>query len=286
MTLVLRLSNSFSDATLPVLRRDDLLVGDNSGVRFLFDLAQKFSWASLAAPTADGQVVGDVAERANGVFNTPGSPLPTYAGGGLDFSPCTATGHNVTVPAAVCADLNASQYFLACLYMKLPSSANWNTNAALVSLMANGLTSGYASGTDLLSIGQANGGTLSFRRQTNGATIDAINATPNAAHYGNVCQIAFWRNATEQRARLKNASATVLSSALASGSSNAASIAAVQPKLGLTASFTSVGASSYATARAMRLYRGFIENLATSGRDPMTVLDADWTRVAARGAFS
>ena len=35
-----------------------------------------------------------------------------------------------------------------------------------------------------------------------------------------------------------------------------------------------------------RYYRSFIENLTTSGRDPATVLDADYARTVARGVFS
>ncbi|MER8715312.1 hypothetical protein NKJ09_29405 [Mesorhizobium sp. M0189] len=36
----------------------------------------------------------------------------------------------------------------------------------------------------------------------------------------------------------------------------------------------------------MKLYRGWVENLEVSGRDPQTVLDADWARIQARIAAS
>jgi hypothetical protein len=39
-------------------------------------------------------------------------------------------------------------------------------------------------------------------------------------------------------------------------------------------------------ARKFRIYRGFIEALQLSGRNPDTVLDADWDRTVSRNVFS
>lgn len=287
--LVLKVDGNFTDASLPTLRRDQLLIGDNDGVRFIFDAAFPFSYAG-GAPT-DAAVIKDIAERANATFALAAGETVGFNGNGFDFASMTAvTGQSpshVLAPASVWADIAAQQYFLLCMYMRLPAQADWNAEASILPFFANsGNTNGYNSVPDpvtavFVSTSQA----VRFRRQTAvGAQVET-SVVPAAGHYGQVVQVAFWRNAAGVGARIKGAAGTILTTG-AVGSANSADITGCQPRFGSVAPFTNYALPTHRTGRKYRLYRGFIENLARSGRDPATVLDADYARTIARGVFS
>lgn len=55
---------------------------------------------------------------------------------------------------------------------------------------------------------------------------------------------------------------------------------------GRNVGFSGGGPGVLPSLSGLRLYRGFVENLARSGRDPLTVLDADYAAVTKRAAFS
>lgn len=289
--LVIKLNKATTDTSIAVLKDDALLDNDSGGVRFLFDLAPAV-WTSGANP-ANGNAIQDLAEQSNGSFVLRSGQSVTYAGGGFDFGAITDDESYISIPASVAASIwgngSDNQYFLACLYVKLPISSNWNINAVLAPfLQFNNNVNGYQSGPDLITIAQKSGGVLSFRRQTDGTTgnIERTIVVP-AGDYGQFAQIACWRTATEYRGRLRTAANTTLSTSAATGANNTGNFSTQAGQAGIGKGlWTPATTADHRSAAKFRLHRGFIENLNLSGRDPQTVLDADWTRVVARQAFS
>lgn len=282
-----------TDTSLPIAVRDALLDGSNDGVRFLFDTAFGFSYpggplagrAAAGAP-ANGAVIGDISEHANGSFINEASQVIGYAGAGFDFSTMTSTvaqSHNqVRGPAAV---WGADQRFCVFSYMRLPTLADWNVSTSIFPVFI-GSDLGYQTAPDPVTIAFANGGLINARRQT---ALNAADQTSvlGTSHYGLMAQVAAWRTTNNNFVlRVKSAAGSV-SSFIASATANALDCSAVTPRFGVGKGFTDYGINtSQRTARNFRLYRGGIENLALSGRDPVAVLDADWTRVQARIAAS
>lgn len=282
----LKLTGTFTDNTLPAYRRDAVLSGDNGGVKFLFDLAYPYSYAG-GTPANGSPIVNINDSGSNGsIVLTSGQNL-VFAGNGLDFTNITAANNYLSVPASVAADIWGGgaglQYFMQVMYLKLPTNANWNVDTSIVPFSQFATTAYNIPDADLVLFNQqASGKAIGARRQTNGATIDTLSVVPMTADYGSYAQVAFWRNAAGQGLRLKTANGTVLSTA-AVGSANVTNFSAKTGKIGLAGTFAP---GVQAPSRQWKLYRGWIENLVTSGRDPATVLDADWTRTVARGVFS
>lgn len=283
-----------TDTSLPIAVRDALITGSNSGVRFLFDLA--FPWSYPGGPLAgrpaagapaNGAAIYDMAGRANGTVSLGAAPNPSYAGGGFDFTG-VGTGQVVLTPNDALASIwsAANQYFMVVSYEKLPTSGDWFSGSGLSShACATSVSTGYQTEADLVHMAQNNNGAgapqFQTRRQTNGgSTTENLQVTPNANVYGQMCQVAYWRNAAGQGLRIKSALGT-LSGTSAVGSNNTGNFSAKQFRWGAPISFASTGNST-----KRRLYRGWIEDLSLSGRDPATVLDADWARVQARIAAS
>lgn len=283
MVMVFKTAQTSTAIGLSTLHRDKALAGANGGVKFMFDTA--FSYCVPASAPTNGAVVRDISEHADGTFN---GALPAYAGGGYDFSGITADPSEVVGGAGCLASIYAgSQYFMAVGWFKMPTISDFNTNATLAPIFCTTSgNSGYPSEADLLLIGQINSPLLSFRRQTNGgSTTDKIDLSP-ALHYGLVSQVAFWRNAAGQGARIKSAGGTTVGT-LAIGSANTGDFSAKLPRWGVPDSFNNLaGIPAHQAASNMRLYRGWIEDLQVSGRNPLTVLDADFAATIARGVFS
>lgn len=289
--LVLKLAVATTDTSLPILRPDALLDGDNDGVRFLFDLGSSAGWPG-GAPS-NGASIADISAHANGSFQLTSGQAVAYAGGGFDFTGLAADADDIVIPASVAASIygngSDNQYFLICLYVRLPSSANWNqTDTIAPFIQFNTNFSGYTQGPDLITIAQSFSSPnriLTFRRQTNGlSTVDQVNLTVSTNDHSQVAQIAFWRNGTEQRGRLKTALNTTLTTAGAVGSNNSGNFSTNAGHAGIGTGFWTF--PTHANANNWRLYRGWVENLRTSERNPQTVLDADWARVVARNVFS
>lgn len=265
--------------------RDPLLPVDVSGVPFRFELASGLGWPSAAAPANGGTVPNLTGGTAGEVVIASGQTV-AYSGGGFDFTGLTGDPGEVLGPAGSLTAINdASQYFMVMFYAKLPASGDYNSDAVISPMFeTTGNANGYTAANDMLTIAQVTGGLLAARRQTNGSTVDAINLSA-AAHYGRVCQIAYWRNAAGQGFRIKSAGGTTTGTA-AVGSNNAGSFAAARPRWGVPIAFNNPADAQHQAAFKWRLYGGMVENLALTGRNPQTVLDADWTRTVSRNAYS
>lgn len=277
---------------LQKLRRDPLLSGDNDGVRFLFDAA--FPWCYAGGAPANGALVRDIAEKADGQFVLSSGQTVGFSGNGFDFSTLTiaenAVGdeNHVKAPASVWADIAAQQYFLFCIYVKMPVESDFNTSSGIYPFFASSNSdAGFQSVADPLTVAQRYQSGLKridFRRQTGINAASQLTVDPTN-HYGKFCQIAYWRNASGAGARVKSSGGTT-STTGAVGDNNSENISACEPRFGSVAPFTFYAGEAHRKARNYRLYRGFIENLARSGRDPQAVLDADYDRTVARGVFT
>ncbi len=288
-----------TDPSRPLPVRDPLLTDSNGGVRFLFDVA--FPWCfpggpkngrPAAAAPANGAPIYDMAERANGTvqIGTGGAGTLLYAGGGFDFTAAVNGGQDVGIvaPSSVLADIYAavggnSQSVLICMYLKVLTSARWATGSGIISVMGD---RSYQSSPSLALIGMVPGtpGKYEVRRQIAGG-FDGNSVTAEAEDLGTVCQLAFWRNAAGQGMRIRS----LTSGKAAKIATKVAGAAGNQDFSAIPFTFGRPNAFSLGTAGAWdghRVYRGFIENLARSGRDPAAVLDADFARQVARNLFS
>ena len=279
------LNQACTDISLPVLQRDQLLFGANNGVVSLFDIANSYCYDQTTA-VSNSKAVKNINDSGNDgslVINS-GQTL-TVAGNGFDFSALTSGSTYVKGTAAAAASIwgtgSSDQYFLYCMYVKLPALADWNSSGSLHAIMQYAADTGsYQTVADLLLIAETSGGLLTFRRQKAANSVDIIGITPVSADYGSVVQLAFWRNASGQFARLKSANGTITSSSTV-GTNNTQNFSATTQKVGRVGSFT-----GSANATKYKYYRSFLENLTVSGRDAVTVLDADYARVVARNVFS
>lgn len=282
------------DATLAYPNLDPLLTGAKGGVRCLFDL--DFGWCYPGGPIetrlpaaapGGGQVVYDMTRRANLQARVPATgPGPVYAGGGFDFSAITYNDAGVRAPDAWASIYAAdNDFFLWVGYFRMPVQADWNAAGSYISMFASGAAAnGFASEPDPLTIAQFSG-KLVAARQTGVGSAPAIEVIPTAEHYGKVCQIAYWRNTGGIGLRLvplaDPTKAVVATGAV--GNNNAADFSACLAQWGVPRAWNGAPMSvAQQAASNTRLYRGWIEDLTISGRDPIAVLNADLQRVLDR----
>jgi hypothetical protein len=300
MTILIKSPNVSTASGLQKFRLDAVLYGDNGGTKFLFDFPSSVGWPTQDAPTMGDAVknlatTNSVMELGDGVFNSSGQVV-TFAGGGVDFTGLTNDGVELIGPAGSLTSINdaANDYFLMCCYMKLPSSGDWNNTTTIAPLFACTTTElGWtAPEADLLTVAMAGSGgsSLTMRRQTAGTTAVNLSITALENLYGQVCQIAAWRNAAGVGLRIKSALGEQLANTVV-GSNNSENFSAKQPRWGVPVSFNGLATGSGTTTahratHKTRLYRGWIEDLSQSGRNPVSVLDADWARVQARKTAS
>lgn len=260
------------------------------GVEFLFDLGSVAGWPSQAAPLITDPVP-DVSGNGNGEMAITSGQTLAFAGGGFDFAGVTADNEVIKAPACLSAIHAGLQYFMVASWLKLPVQADWSTSAFIAPFFCTTDTEGGYSSTeaDLLTLAQSSssGGSLTARRQTALGTVEQTSLVMPTGYFGLVSQVAFWRNASGVGLRIKSSAGTLVATGAASVA-NAADFSAKRPQWGVTKSwFDPSGARpNHEDAVNFRLYRGWIEDLAASGRDPVTVLDADYARTVARDVYS
>lgn len=286
--MVLRAPISTGDTSKPLLSslRDPLLVEDSGGVRFDMDL-ESLSYASASDPVTD-TVIGDISGNGNGIIR--GAQNIDRVGNGFAFNNISAAGNYIEIPASVAADLWASQNFLIGLYVRLPASADWiapvSGDAPFLSWTesANSYTT-----AELIRIAMTNYAStkrINFSRQTASGAVTDVASVPDAGDYGSVVQLRYWRNSSGIGYGLRSANGVVQATA-ARGTDNSFNFSALTGKLGVgKEGWPAVFSGGSGVTSKFRIYRCFIENLQTSGRDPQAVLDEDYSRVMTRGAFS
>ena len=292
-THVLRVPVSTGDTSLTTAVRDDLIAGDSGGVRFIADLG--FGWSYPAgnlprpapATPASNALVRDVSENADGYTRSISGT--TYQGGGFDFTNAVANEVGIEIPASVNANIYTNQEYLFCVYMKLPALADWNPDGVLAAMVTSALQgTTYQNGVESFLIAQqrptATNGILNCRFQNNTGTVSpnlTLSLPSGTDFYDSaVVQIAVWTDGANAHVRAKTVTQEMSTSGAFTG--NALDFSALPIRVGGSPSgFPAVGNKS-----KYRVYRAFVENLNTSGRNPVTVLDADLLRVNARNVFS
>ena len=284
---------------------DDLLIGGNGGVRFLYDFSYPWSYPGgedpynrpAAGPPADGAVVRDVTGNADGVIRKAGSL--GYAGGGIDLSVATGRDNYLEIPASVNAGLFADQEWVEAHYFMWPDSSLWTGHSGSVYapvFNSSGTDANpigfYGSTPERVWMGVQNTGTVQAVFQqvigsTAGTSYKALLMGSSGAntHRGRLTQVAAWRlDDGTIAARLRSTAGTTLLTGTAT--KNTSDYSTSRDKVGVTNVSQWEDSGLDLSASPFRLYRGFIEDLSVSGRDPVAVLDADYARVIARGDFS
>lgn len=284
--LVFKTSTVSDRPGLEKLKRDPLLSKDNGGVRFIFDAGFPFSYPG-GAPT-NGALVKDVAEIADGSFVLFPGQVVGFNGNGFDFSTLTPSepldaDNYVNGGANSWNGIFEHQEYLVCIYIRLPSAADWQVPSIMPFFASSNI--GYGSEADPVTICFSNLKRFEARRQTGINSQEPITLEPNPDHYGKVCQVAFWRNANGIGFRIKGEQSVAKRTA-AAGVMNTANFSACRPKFGSPPPYTTGTTTGSQSTRKFRLYRGFLENLKLSSRDPEAVLDADWARTVDRNVFS
>lgn len=274
-----------TDPNLPKAYRDAVLDGANDGVLFLFDLAYRWCWPG-GAPN-NGDAVMDIAENANGsMVEHPGQSIG-FASNGFDFGTLTAGASYLQIPAGVAGSIwGGEQFFAVTIYLTLPEKDDWNPLSGLLAFLCfTSNPGGYTAEADLLTIAQAGGGSkqLTARRQLSGGSDNtSLTITPKDDDYGGLVQLVYWRNAAGQGLRLKSENGAVVQS-IGPTASNTGDFSAKSGRLGIGPSFWPTAAANLDTvggAKNFKVHRGWIEDSAKSGRDPLLVADADWGRVS------
>lgn len=281
-----------SDTTLPFSAPDRVMsfpTFDQGGIRHLFDLNNPAT--GLTAAPSNGQLITDISGRESGVFTLSNGSAVANAGGGIDFTGANPTAA-VEIPASVAANIRGDgtvpQYFSQVLYVKLPTKALWTTSAGGVKPIScfTSASNGFISEADLLSILIVVIGStpyLRFNRQTGlgPATFDEFNIPVPDVAFGTVVQLVFWRNASGQVAQLTYGNGLTLQATKTVSANNTADFSTKRGRIG-------IGTSFYTTdtvGKAWRVYRGWVENLRMSGRDPAAVAASDYQRRLQFGRF-
>ena len=283
---VLRLSDACSDFTLPQIYavNDAWFTGNPAGVLGVYDLASTLSYAG-GDPTAASAVTTILG--GNSAPFVVGSVVPTpvgvsYVGGGFDFSglPAGQAYRSIEVPASISESLRATSNFLCSAWIKLPASADWNTTGSLFQMLTVGDGDAQtASKAALFGLYQLQGGILQMRAFSGNAIGRALNTTLDANYYGQVAQIGVWKIGSTIYSRIKT---PLIVGAVQSGvySGQTLSLVEKSTKIGYHFGFNNNLLSGAGTSRqvnGLRYYRFAAEDTSISGRDPVTVLDADWT---------
>lgn len=284
--VILTLGQAVTDPTgLIKLNRDQLLDGDNDGVLFLCDLAREYTWDG-STPT-NGAEVGDISETGDGQWSIESGAVISIAGNGMDLTSNEA-GRTACIqaPATVSAALYDSgsslQHWMVGMYVKLPASGSWwssGTVGPLVKFAADN----YTNGAEHFMVALSNIPGMQIRRGLSTGAVEITTLSGGATitpHQGIITQVIAYRTASGTFIRLRSSGGTT-------GTSTAAAAANNQNFSALQAQFGSGGGAwTLHGAGAPRIYRVWIEDLAVSGRNPLTVADEDYTRTIARNVFS
>lgn len=290
-SIVIKSPTATGNTGLPFRRRDPIWAGKSITEKgFGFDLSFDWSNPQSAIAPADGQLIRDTSEIADGILSIAGGVTGvTRAGGGLDFTAISDRAGVIRGGAGCLAEIYAgSQYFMVTGWAKMPSALDWNKNAVLSPIFCTTSgAAGYPTEADMLTVAQHNTPRLDFRRQTNGGgTVHTLSISNLANFYGRVCQWAYWRNADGTGARLKSALGEVIVTG-GVGDVNTGDFGSKQPRWGVTYSFNEPALRpDHAASTNMRIYRGHVEHLTDPTRLPLVVANLDWDFAHGLGRYS
>ena len=293
-----------TDTSLPILTRDALLDGiENDGVRFIFDLAFGFCYPGgsitdreAPADPLDNALIADISETNDASFLLGAGELVQFLGNGFDYSSLTQPNSAIIAPADILADIMAdfegsSQDYMLVTYVKLPTESDWTTSG-LTSYISAANTGGSLS-SDFVAFGaHTDVGVPVIRairtiydQSTEEYSGEYTEIEVNANEFGQFAQIAFWRNSSGRGISIRTVNGRRTNTGVY-GENTDHDFSGYTLKFGCKGGYWHTDFINQLGAHNFRQYRGFVENLARSGRDPLTVLEADWERTVARNVFS
>lgn len=291
---------------------DQVLVDANGGVFGLFDTDFALCYGGATGRVSDpgvqpamGQQIFDISEldfsvdpvngtvisqdvsSAGSITAQNESNLATYRDRMFDFSAVAIRNSVIRLPEAITLRIAAlaNQHWMQVLYVRLPAEAGWNADGLRPFSCFSTGTGGLTGDADLLTIGQAYSSgkpqLRAFRMTTGPSTGVQLGLQPVSDAYGAVCQIAWWRDAQGEHLSLRSPSTrkTVMTNLDAP---TTVSLAGKYPQIGIT---NSLWKNLPSPAANFAIARGWFEDLDMSGRTPLEILEADWLRTVARGAF-
>lgn len=290
MGLVTKLNESFGDTTLPQIRRDDFLSGDNNGVLFLGDFSDAFSWRGGTSTPTNGAVLYDIAEKNDATLAEFTNDGENIAGGGLDFAfdgvfPYGAARGVVELPAAISNTIwngggTDEHNYAITMYAKFLDASWWDTDNSIEQFMGSNVPYNIGDAWILAALQSGTNGDLSVRRDTGASSQNSASDATGGRFRDNVSnaitQVVVHTYGDTLSWRYKTATTTV------SGGGEALQTIThdySSSKLLFGHTSTAFGGNP---RPLKRLYRMAVEDLTTSGRDPIAVADADWNRVISR----
>lgn len=286
-----------SNPNLPRAGMDPLMYQANGGILFLADFRFPFSRPKNAP--VNGQVIRDIsgypdpidpiiAGHADGAIRQTASGQIGFAGNGLSFASVTALGNYAEVPAAVAAKLAASQYFIACAFVRLPVEADWagTTHAPFFTFAE--ANNGYVNGADLLSIGMVLNGaskrvTVARPYGVSIGSRDTTTITMDPSEYGALAMLSFCRAPEGSFFQLRTPSRVLTQTMSDSGSNALTGIAELTGKFGIGPSLWGTYTGSQRNWRGYRLWFADLNQARdvrrdTIWNDSLKVLAEEWER--------
>lgn len=276
MTVIIASDVPVSNPNLPFLQRDSYLYGANEAAH-LFDIGRKYSYPRQGKPV-NLDVIRDLAlNSSDGSVIIPSGSSISFAAGGFNFTNALASPAGVVMPGNPLSKLTSAQNFMLTVYIRVPDQTDWLTgNGPMHVFVGDSVNQSQATERQLAQmafVATTNGPYMWLRRQTAvGQNFDTLYFQTDTLPFGEVAQISLWRTAEGLFGRIRSASKNVTRSA-ARGANNSATLSDRQILVG-RASVT----SSTARPSTYTIYRSMIEDLAVSGRDPLSALDADYAR--------
>lgn len=286
-----------NDTTKPFLVRDQLIQNDNGGVKLLFDFGFGWSYPAgdlprpLIVNPVNNAIVRDMSNAKNNgsVDLSATAGTMTHDGKGVVKSKVAQTNHYSTINATgVLSSFTGTTKFIVCAYVKLADLTLFTPTGGSLSSFISACDHGktYNNDSELVFIAtlpkNAEGnGAITARFQKSIGSIATLNVVlPQGLNLYDfdLVQIAAWTDGEKCYLRVK--SELFESTVEAAFTGNSASVA------GKSIAFDTSKGHFGGSSVPHKLYRGFVENLTVSGRDPITVLNADYHRVVARGVFS
>lgn len=291
---VIQSNISTNDATKPFLYRDELIKDDNNGVKLLFDFGFGWSYPAgniprpLIKDPINGSLVRDMSNvKHDGVVDLPSGLGITMTHDGHSIIKNKGAQYNYSVVNApnVLSSFTGSTEYIVCAYVKIASLADWNAAGSSIASFISAADYGktYANGSELVLINSspksADGaaGGIGARFQTAiGAMVPLVVWLPTGQNLysKDLVQIAAWVSGGKCNLRIKSNLFEQTASAAYAGNSAAVSANSI----GFETGKGNFGGSSV----PHKLYRGFVENLDISGRNPIEVINADFVRSVAR----
>lgn len=248
---------------LPKIKTDELIPDSGNGVD-LVDLSHPFSLRTNSI--SNGTPVYNL--RNDGTYAgllIPSTVQASLNDGGLQLNTATAANYaGLVIAGSPLADIFADQQFIACAYLDIPSSANYPTSNTRIFGDSANVTFGAI--TVLFGRTGSNDPQIMGHRLTgSGGAVEQRTMVLPPEAYGKKAQVAVYRTATESGftvifeggARLKS---TKVAGALCTYDWSGRDLLVGQCGNTLTG----------------KVYRGFVENLKETKRDPISVLNDDW----------